>query len=134
MAQLATLVDRTDENPLDTGDPERPLTQSLMFTGIAQGLYAQQLWPMLTTGISQATSGDGTGLLTLADAYLERTEDGHYGQTLAANPAIFCLDVPETRTPEQIAEGAAALNKQFPRSAAPSAGAASAARSGPTRP
>ncbi|GAB3265262.1 alpha/beta hydrolase [Kineosporia babensis] len=114
VAQLATLVDRTDANPLDTGDPARPLTQSLMFTGIAQGLYAQQLWPVLTTGIAQANAGDGTGLLTLADTYLERDENGKYGQTLAANPAIFCLDVPETRTPDQIAAGAAKLNKEFP--------------------
>ncbi|GAA3632637.1 alpha/beta hydrolase [Kineosporia mesophila] len=112
--QLATLVDRTDSSALDTGDPARPLTQALMLTGIAQALYAQQLWPMLTTGLTQAVSGDGSGLLTLADAYLERTDNGSYGQTLAANPAIFCLDVPETRTPDQIAEAAEKLNKQFP--------------------
>ncbi|GAB6900343.1 alpha/beta hydrolase [Kineosporia succinea] len=112
--QLATLVDRADSDPLDTGDPARPLTQALMLTGIAQALYAQQLWPLLSTGLTQATNGDGTGLLTLADAYLERTDNGQYGQTLAANPAIFCLDVPETRTPDEIAEGAEKLNEQFP--------------------
>ncbi len=112
--QLATLVQRADSNPLDTGDPQRPLTQALMLTGIAQALYAQQLWPMLTTGLTQAASGDGSGLLSLADTYLERSSSGHYGGTLASNPAIFCLDVPETRTPDQIATDAAKLNKEFP--------------------
>lgn len=112
--QLATLVDQADQNPLDTGDADRPLTQSLMLTGIAQALYAKQLWPLLTTGITEAADGDGSGLLTLADAYLERDDNGRYGQTLDANPAIFCLDVPETRSPSEIATDAEKLNEEFP--------------------
>jgi hypothetical protein len=50
----------------------------------------------------------------LADAYLERDSKGHFGQTISANPAIFCLDVPETRTPEQIATDAAELQAKYP--------------------
>ncbi|MBT0767350.1 alpha/beta fold hydrolase [Kineosporia sp. J2-2] len=113
LAQLATLVDRADDNPLTTDDTNRPLTQALMLTGIAQALYAQQLWPLLTTGLTQATKGDGSGLLSLADTYLERSSNGQYGQTLAANPAIFCLDVPETRTPDEIAADAEKLSQEY---------------------
>ena len=114
LAQIGTLVDRSDSAPLKTGDPKRPLTQSLMITGIAQALYASQLWPQLTTGLTEAKTGNGTSLLELADTYLERDAKGHYGQTMAANPAIFCLDVPELRTPAQIGADAAELQRAFP--------------------
>jgi pimeloyl-ACP methyl ester carboxylesterase len=112
--QIGTVVSRSDSSPLKTDDPKRPLTQSLMITGIAQALYAEQLWPSLTTALTNAMQGDGEGLLRLADAYLERDSKGHYGQTISANPAIFCLDVPETRTPQQISTDAAAVQREFP--------------------
>jgi pimeloyl-ACP methyl ester carboxylesterase len=112
--QIGTMVDRADSVPLKTNEANRPLTQNLMVTGIAQALYSESLWPSLTIGLTKAMSGDGTDLLALADVYLERDSKGHFGQTIAANPAIFCLDVPETRTPEQIGVDAAELQKQFP--------------------
>jgi len=114
LAQIGTLVERSDSAPLKTSDPKRPLTQSLMFTGIAQALYASQLWPQLTAGLTEALSGQGNSLLELADMYLERDSKGHYGQTIDANPAIFCLDVPEPRTPAQIGADAAELQRKFP--------------------
>ena len=114
LAQIGTMVDRADATPLRTNEVNRPLTQNLMVTGIAQALYSQSLWPDLTTGLTKAMSGDGTVLLALADSYLERDDQGHFGQTIAANPAIFCLDVPETRTPQQIGADADELQKKFP--------------------
>jgi pimeloyl-ACP methyl ester carboxylesterase len=114
VAQIGTLVQRADSAPLKTKDSARPLTQSLMVTGIAQALYSAQLWPSLTNGLTNALSGDGDGLLALADTYLERDDKGHYGQTIAANPAIFCLDVPETRSTEQIQADAAELQRKYP--------------------
>jgi pimeloyl-ACP methyl ester carboxylesterase len=112
--QIGTLVARADSQPLKTSDPKRALTQSLMVTGIAQALYVEQYWPTLTNGLTDAKQGDGETLLRLADAYLERDSKGHYSQIISANPATFCLDVPETRTPQQIATAAAAIQQQFP--------------------
>jgi len=112
--QVGALVTQTDSKPLRTNDPKRPLTQALMVTGIAQALYAKQLWPALTNGLTNALQGDGNGLLQLADTYLERDSKGHYGQIISANPAIFCLDIPETRTPAQIAADAAELQIKYP--------------------
>jgi hypothetical protein len=113
VAEVGTMVQRDDTNPLRTDDSRRPLTQALMLTGIAQALYAEQLWPALTQGLKQAMNGQGTVLLALADEYLERDAKGHYGQTIAANPAIFCLDAPETRTPQQIEADAARLGTKY---------------------
>ena len=114
LAQIGALVNRADSTPLRTKDRSRPLTQSLMTTGIAQALYLSQLWPALTIGLSKAMSGDGTQLLALADFYAERDAKGHYGQINSANPAIACLDLGETRTPQQIAVDAAKVQAKFP--------------------
>ncbi len=64
--QVGLLVDAADEDPLRT-DSGRELTQALMITGLAQGLYDDAFYPVLTTGIEQALQGDGTDLLRLAD-------------------------------------------------------------------
>ena len=111
--QVGLLVDGADESPLDT-DSGRELTQNLMITGIAQGLYDDAFYPVLSNGIQKALQGDGTDLLRLADVYYQRDAKGRYGQTVDANPAIFCLDVAEQRTPAQIEVDAEALGKQFP--------------------
>jgi pimeloyl-ACP methyl ester carboxylesterase len=111
--QVGSLVAAADSKPLST-DSGRELTQNLMITGIAQALYDDQFYPVLEIGLQKAMNGDGTDLLRLADVYYQRDESGRYGQTISANPAIFCLDVPETRTPTQIAADAAALGRRFP--------------------
>jgi pimeloyl-ACP methyl ester carboxylesterase len=111
--EVGQMVDSADSAPLRTSS-SRLLTQSLMATGIAQGLYSVQLWPQLTAGLKAALAGDGTGLLALSDLYLERDRRGHYGQVLAANPAIYCLDSPEPRTPAEIAADAAQLQRLYP--------------------
>jgi pimeloyl-ACP methyl ester carboxylesterase len=113
LSQVGLLVDAADEDPLST-DSGRELTQNLMITGIAQGLYDDAFYPVLTTGLEKALQGDGTDLLRLADLYYQRDDEGRYGQTVSANPAIFCLDVAEKRTPAQIEADAAELDKQFP--------------------
>jgi pimeloyl-ACP methyl ester carboxylesterase len=111
--QIGLMVDAADESPLRT-DLGRELTQNLMVTGIAQGLYDDGYDPILTTGIEKALSGDGTDLLRLADAYYQRDEKGRYGTTVTSNPAIYCLDVPEKRTPAQIETDADALGRKYP--------------------
>jgi pimeloyl-ACP methyl ester carboxylesterase len=111
--QVGTMVHAADESPLRT-DTGRELTQNLMITGIAQGLYDDAFYPILTTGIEKALNGDGTDLLRLADVYYQRDAKGRYGQTVSANPAIFCLDVPEQRTATQIESDAAALGREYP--------------------
>jgi pimeloyl-ACP methyl ester carboxylesterase len=112
--QVGLMVDAADQQPLRTSSESRPLTQNLMITGLAQGLYDDAFYPTLTTGIEEALSGEGTTLLKLADIYYQRDDKGHYGQTISANPAIFCLDVAEKRTPAQIESDAEALGRRFP--------------------
>jgi pimeloyl-ACP methyl ester carboxylesterase len=84
-----------DAEPIASGDPDRPLTESLANTGVASALYSEDMWPMLRTALTDAMeSGDGAGMLDLADMYNEREPNGTYGTTMFAFPAISCLDSP----------------------------------------
>jgi len=113
LGEMGSLVDGADITPLRSAGG-RELTQSLMVTGIVQGLYSEGLWPSLTAALSQAERGDGAGLMALADEYLERSKDGTYSTVVDANAAIYCLDHPETRTLAQISTDAKALAAKYP--------------------
>ncbi|MCK8679886.1 alpha/beta hydrolase [Streptomyces lichenis] len=89
--KLTAQLKRLDSQPLATSDG-RPLTESLALTGIAQALYAESLWPMLTEGLRQAREGSGDGLLELADMYNDRQEDGSYSTQAHSQRAISCAD------------------------------------------
>lgn len=94
MAQIKKLLTRARTSPLPTDDAARPLTASLAFSGIAQSLYAQELWPWLTKGLRGALkSNDGSTLLFLADYYYDRQDDGTYASnSTEAFWSIGCLD------------------------------------------
>ena len=102
---LATLIDRVDSEPLDTGDDERPLNQSLAMYGVILPLYlsADEGYPTLDTALDLAINeDDGSLLLTLADLYLDRSSDGVYnGNQNEVITAVNCFDRPESITVEQ---------------------------------
>ena len=94
LAQIRRLLDRAKASPLPTGDDERPLTQSLAFTGIAVTLYSQKYWNYLTSALTAAIrDNDGSILLTLSDAYYDRKSNGTYGNnSTEAFWSIGCVD------------------------------------------
>ncbi len=94
LSQVKRLLDRAKVSPLPTGDDERPLTQSLAFTGIAVTLYSQTFWTYLTSALTAAIrDGDGSILLTLSDAYYDRQSNGTYGNnSTEAFWSIGCVD------------------------------------------
>ncbi|MFH8800035.1 alpha/beta hydrolase [Streptomyces sp. NPDC017936] len=99
-AAIADLLERIDAEPLPTSSG-RELTQTLAVTGIVLPLYSQESWPSLTSALESAEQGDGSELLTLADAYNERDSSGHYGTTTHAQRVISCLDDKQRPTPEE---------------------------------
>ncbi|MFI5944697.1 alpha/beta hydrolase [Streptomyces uncialis] len=99
-AGIVDLLKRIDAEPLSTSG-ERELTQTLAITGIVITLYSEQSWPSLTDALKAAEDGDGTELLTLADAYNERDGSGGYSAQSHAQRAISCRDSKDRGTLEQ---------------------------------
>ncbi|MFF9406931.1 alpha/beta hydrolase [Streptomyces anandii] len=98
--RIAALLKRIDAKPLATASGRR-LSQTLALTGIVLPLYSKDSWPTLTGALAAAEKGDGTGLLSLADAYNDRDASGHYGTTTHSQRVISCLDDRQRPTPDQ---------------------------------
>ncbi|MDF1704767.1 MAG: alpha/beta fold hydrolase [Aeromicrobium sp.] len=98
--RLTDLLAQLDAQPMPTGDPDRPLTEGQAFFGVALPLYAESLWPELTTALTLAIGqGDGSGLQYLSDVYFERSPKGSYGSNAGqVITAVNCLDATERPT------------------------------------
>ncbi|NCT92170.1 alpha/beta hydrolase [Cellulomonas sp. APG4] len=116
MQQIARLVERTAQQPLDT-EGGVPLNATLAVYGIVRTLYNDADWPALTAGLEEALTTDtGALLLAFANDYLSRTADGDYlDNTMVAFTAINCLDYPSERMDAAaLAERTAAIEEVAP--------------------
>lgn len=94
ISKITGLWDQLRTKPLKVGD--RELTQNLAVLGVALLLYlGEDGYSSLGMVLGKALSGDGTGLLKLADMMQDRAEDGTYEPGVFAFPAIRCLDETE---------------------------------------
>ncbi|MFJ3922784.1 alpha/beta hydrolase [Streptomyces sp. NPDC090022] len=105
-ARLKDFFRKLDAQPVPSGDPARPLGESLATTGAIAALYDESAWPQLREAIRQAMDGDGAGLLGLADSYYEREADGKYANLMYANAAVNCLDQPPAFSGPEAVEAA----------------------------
>ncbi|MDJ1136660.1 alpha/beta hydrolase [Streptomyces iconiensis] len=98
--QLSALLKKIDKKPLSTASG-RKVTESLALTGIGASLYSQETWMPLSMALQEAKNGKGDTLLTLADAYTGRGEDGKYTNSQEAGTAINCADSKTRYTPQE---------------------------------
>ncbi|HKR48941.1 MAG TPA: alpha/beta hydrolase [Pseudonocardiaceae bacterium] len=81
----------------------RKLSYNDAIIGTIQALYSDQFWPTLNRGLTQLVAGDGTTLLTLADLYYQRDQQGYSGSQDAFK-AVRCLDDPPVTDPAVLLE------------------------------
>lgn len=84
------------------GQGRRMLSYSDATTATIQGMYAQQLWEPLRTGLTNLKRGDGALLQRMADLYLSRDPSGKYSPMMDANRAINCVDGPAVTDPAEL--------------------------------
>ena len=96
LGQLSDLFWAAEDAPYPTGDPARPLTQSMLFQALILPLYGEANWPLLTNALAPlVNSGDGSQLLVLNDLGTGREADGTYPDNSSeANWAVNCADYP----------------------------------------
>ncbi|MEU4578334.1 alpha/beta hydrolase [Nonomuraea sp. NPDC023979] len=118
------LLDGLKTKPLKVGD--RELTYGLAQLSIITPLYAKATWPILEQGAAAALKGDGAMLLTLADSYTGRKDDGTYSTMMTSLQAINCVDSAERPTKAETAAINEKVSKIFPILAADGASSACA--------
>jgi pimeloyl-ACP methyl ester carboxylesterase len=111
---VSTLVDHIAQQPLSAGGG-RELTAGDAFYGIAVTLYSRNYWVLLSSALRAALGGDGSQLMTLADAYASRNADGTYqNNSMEAFFAISCLDDPSSLSYAKVPSQYPAFEKASP--------------------
>ena len=97
--EIFNLLKKLRIEPLWTKS-ERKLNDSLAILGIASALYDDVTgWPKLKKAINDASAGNGSKLLALADEYTGRTRTGKYfSNENDVATLISCLDWPNQAT------------------------------------
>ena len=115
MKQMKNFFDRLYNTPLQTSDPNRPLTHDLAMSAVVGLLYSMQTYSILTQGMQQAlNSEDGSTLLYVADLLSERNKDGSYSSnSMDAIVAINSLDYEPVGDAAQWEKDATALKQEL---------------------
>lgn len=61
---------------------------------VSAPLYRPNQWKKLAEALALASAGDASGLLSLADGYVERGKDGTYGDSLEVYYGVLSVDAP----------------------------------------
>lgn len=103
------LLEELSANPVETGDPDRPASDSELISSIITAMYSPGWWPTLSEAISLAMDGDGSQLRLMADIAADLDDDGNYPLDEGAFQLIDCLDYPVTLDRDEIMANAEAL-------------------------
>ena len=100
--------------PSSRAGETRQATPGLVINGIRSALYQTSAWPQLAQSLAAARTGDAAGILSLADTYTGRNDDGSYTNAVDADVAVTCADSTEKFTQEQVGALATDWNAKYP--------------------
>jgi pimeloyl-ACP methyl ester carboxylesterase len=113
---VAALLAKATAHPLGSqlGDGQ-PADGAMLLTGIASALYVRQEWPTLMEALTEAlTTGDGTVLVELANALVERNQNGTYSNLTDVENSVDCIDRPWPRSLSAWQQAAASAARSAP--------------------
>jgi pimeloyl-ACP methyl ester carboxylesterase len=93
-AAYDALLAQVRSHPVRVSGSDQSVGAAALLYGSAAALYSPQTWPVLGQALSALEKGQGSPILALFDAYLERNADGTYTNTVEAETAVDCLDSP----------------------------------------
>jgi pimeloyl-ACP methyl ester carboxylesterase len=115
-AFLNDLLAAAASAPIPSSRPgeTRQATPGLVLNGVRSALYQPSAWPQLAQSLATARNGDAAGILTLADTYTGRNDDGTYSNVVDANLAVSCADTEQALTRAQVGGLVADWNATYP--------------------
>jgi pimeloyl-ACP methyl ester carboxylesterase len=97
IARVQSMINQAGAKPLQSQIHGQPGNSALLLAGVASALYSKSFWPYLRLGLTTAFQGNGSVLVALADALVERDRSGHYSNLTSAELAVDCIDRPWPR-------------------------------------
>jgi pimeloyl-ACP methyl ester carboxylesterase len=114
-AKVEALITRANSAPLASRlDDGQVADGAMLLYGVAGALYSRSSWPILKAALASAFTGDGTGLVDLANQLYGRNRNGTYSTLANAVTAIDCLDRPWPRSLAPWQSAALAAGKAAP--------------------
>lgn len=112
--KVATLFTQALEHPIQTSDPQRPLTQSALLYGVITPLYSSNYTSLTKAFRDVIEREDGSAFQVLFDAYLGRKDGKFSDNAMEANIVINCGDYPVEGNAEKWAQQESELVKAAP--------------------
>jgi pimeloyl-ACP methyl ester carboxylesterase len=113
-AAIRTIIDTANAEPIPVDGTLAPLSSGLALFGIITPFYADQLWPQLADGLTDALNGDGSLLSSIASFQTDRSDDGTYSNLRDVFGFVTCADSPDRPTVQEWNAFAARIDAQFP--------------------
>jgi pimeloyl-ACP methyl ester carboxylesterase len=117
MEALRGVLRGLDGRPARVSDPHvKALTEGWATYGVAQAMYDEGAWGILTDALRELRStGDGSALMALANQYADRSPDGRYeSNIMEVIYAVNCLDSPESADVASYERQAAEFAREAP--------------------
>jgi pimeloyl-ACP methyl ester carboxylesterase len=118
-AVIDEVIAAAEKAPIPAPDADRPASPGVVSLALAQALYSQQLWGSLSSALRAAQDGDGSGMVSLADQYLQRNDDGSYPTGTEIYFAVSCLDDTWPSDPQKVIDASIEAEKDVPRFGGP---------------
>jgi pimeloyl-ACP methyl ester carboxylesterase len=115
IGRLQTLINQASVHPLSSSIAGQPANGAMLLNGVALSLYDKSFWQYLREALAAAYQGNGTGMVALADALVERNQNGHYSNLNAAETAVDCIDRPWPRALSAWSSAATTAAKTSPQ-------------------
>ncbi len=115
IGRLQKLLNQAAVHPLQSSIAGQPANGAMLLNGVALSLYDKSFWQYLREALTAAYQGNGTGMVALADALVERSQSGHYSNLNAAETAVDCIDRPWPKPLSEWRSAAASAAKTSPQ-------------------
>lgn len=93
--QTIALLDQLADQPMESSDPDRPVTDSELINAMVISLYSSTSWGSLSSALTGLIDNDDPSeVQILSDYAMERDAEGNYPEDEGAFGAIDCLDYP----------------------------------------
>jgi len=118
-AVIDEVIAAAEKAPIPAPAADRPATPGNVSLALAQALYSEQLWGSLSAALRNAQEGDGSGMVSLADQYLRRNDDGSYPNGTEVYFSVSCLDDTWPSDPDEMIDASLDAEKAVPRFGGP---------------